>query len=188
MNTGERGWRGGGEGKAGFRGSTGTDTALFLPPGGAGGPGSGTSRLEVLFSLRLSFKTCGGLGCSPLQKGSEGRSLSQVGLAQQQAQDWPGLPVPGGTGRSQLSILGSGCTWARLTLGQVGACSWNLWLELSWSRAGKASEPFTLWVSGEVVCTNSWTLATHWNSSFVSPPLHASRGQPSPPGSQGGRQ
>ena len=70
---------------------------------------------------------------------------------------WPALP--GGTGRSQLPILGSGCTQARTTLGQVGACSWRLWLELSWSRARKGLRALHIMDLGEVVCTNSWTVS-----------------------------
>lgn len=96
------------------------------------------------FSLRFSPKTLRGVwvACFPPLRvqeatGIHGKKPTQswvtasagLGLA------WPGLAW--WDRRSQLPVWGSGYTPARPTLRQVDACSWRLWLEPSWSRAGK---------------------------------------------------
>ena len=86
---------------------------------------------EEMGRLFLSFSlyTHRGLGWfSSIHGGSQDRrkepTQSWVTTAAGLALAWPALP--GGTRRNQLPDLGSGCTQARLTLGQVGACCWRL--------------------------------------------------------------
>lgn len=97
-------------------------------------------RGEVLFPLRLSLKTCRGLGLFPSTEGSrrrsasKGRSPHKAGLLQQQAWGLAGQPLPGGTRSSPL--LGSGGARGQPILGQLGTCLWWLWSGPNWFRPG----------------------------------------------------